>query len=403
MRKKSSAVPAVVIPVSESDQPAAITAAIAKGDWETVLSLDATNSDGLQLKAAADKAAAITVGADSEPVTQKISASIVPAAKERQIKAQKEVWKHPAVIGSSLVAVICVLVFLISLMFSGDAGPGGGGGQNSAEIAAAITAALAKGDWETVLSLDPDNSEGKQMQAAAEKKTAITAALAKGDWKAVLFLDPTNSEGLQLKADADKAASNTAFNVVKADAVTAALAKGDWKAVLSLDPDNSEGKQMQAAAEKKTAITAALAKGDWETVLSLDPDNSEGLQLKAAAEKTAMAAAKAAMAAAKKAAFLAGDPITNTLDMTLNKIPAGTFMMGSPETEKDREDDEQQHKVTISKPFYMQTTEVTQGQWMAVMGTEPWKGQEGSEYVKEGPDYAASYVKRDDAVAYCKS
>jgi formylglycine-generating enzyme required for sulfatase activity len=47
----------------------------------------------------------------------------------------------------------------------------------------------------------------------------------------------------------------------------------------------------------------------------------------------------------------------------------------------------------------MQTTEVTQGQWKAVMGTEPWKGED---YVKEGPDYPAVYVSWDDAVAYCK-
>ena len=91
--------------------------------------------------------------------------------------------------------------------------------------------------------------------------------------------------------------------------------------------------------------------------------------------------------------------ITNMLDMTFNIIPAGTFIMGSPEDETDREDHEHQHKVTISKPFYVQTTEVTQGQWMAVMGTEPWKGED---YVKEGPNYAASYVSWDDAIAFCK-
>jgi formylglycine-generating enzyme required for sulfatase activity len=74
-------------------------------------------------------------------------------------------------------------------------------------------------------------------------------------------------------------------------------------------------------------------------------------------------------------------------------------MMGSPDTEKDRQDDEHQHKVTISKAFYMQTTELTQGQWTAVMGTEPWKGKS---FVKEGPNYAATYVSWNDAVAYCK-
>jgi formylglycine-generating enzyme required for sulfatase activity len=92
-------------------------------------------------------------------------------------------------------------------------------------------------------------------------------------------------------------------------------------------------------------------------------------------------------------------PITNTIGMKFNKIPAGTFTMGSPEGEEGRRDDEYQHKVTISKAFYMQTTEVTQGQWKAVMGTEPWKGKSN---VKEGPNYAASYVNWDDAIAYCK-
>jgi formylglycine-generating enzyme required for sulfatase activity len=91
--------------------------------------------------------------------------------------------------------------------------------------------------------------------------------------------------------------------------------------------------------------------------------------------------------------------ITNTIGMTLNRIPAGTFMMGSPESELDRGGNEHQHKVTITKPFYMQTTEVTQGQWKALMGTEPWQGKS---FVKEGPSYAASYVNWDDATAYCK-
>ena len=86
------------------------------------------------------------------------------------------------------------------------------------------------------------------------------------------------------------------------------------------------------------------------------------------------------------------------IEMTFKKIPAGTFMMGSPEKEGHLYDEEQ-HNVTITKAFYMQTTEVTQGQWKAVMGTEPWKG---ANYVKEGPNYAASYVNWDDAVAYCK-
>jgi formylglycine-generating enzyme required for sulfatase activity len=59
------------------------------------------------------------------------------------------------------------------------------------------------------------------------------------------------------------------------------------------------------------------------------------------------------------------------LDMTFVRIPAGTFTMGSPETELGREDDESHHQVTLTQAFYMQTTEVTQGQWQAVMGQNP--------------------------------
>ena len=95
------------------------------------------------------------------------------------------------------------------------------------------------------------------------------------------------------------------------------------------------------------------------------------------------------------------ESITNTLGMTLNEIPAGTFLMGSPEDETARTDNEHQHTVTISKAFYIQTTEVTQGQWQAVMGTQPWKGN--TSFVKEGDNFAATYISWGDAVLYCKT
>jgi formylglycine-generating enzyme required for sulfatase activity len=60
-----------------------------------------------------------------------------------------------------------------------------------------------------------------------------------------------------------------------------------------------------------------------------------------------------------------------TLGAQFVLIPAGTFMMGSPGNEPGRDNDETQHQVTISRPFYMQTTEVTQGQWKRVMGNNP--------------------------------
>lgn len=57
--------------------------------------------------------------------------------------------------------------------------------------------------------------------------------------------------------------------------------------------------------------------------------------------------------------------------MSFVYIQPGEFMMGSPETETERDDDEIFHEVKITKGFYLQSTEVTQSQWAAVMGSSP--------------------------------
>jgi formylglycine-generating enzyme required for sulfatase activity len=51
------------------------------------------------------------------------------------------------------------------------------------------------------------------------------------------------------------------------------------------------------------------------------------------------------------------------------RINAGTFTMGSPETEANRGTNETQHSVTLSKGFYMGKYQVTQEQYQAVMGS----------------------------------
>ena len=61
----------------------------------------------------------------------------------------------------------------------------------------------------------------------------------------------------------------------------------------------------------------------------------------------------------------------NSLGMEFVYISPGSFMMGSPSGESDRDSDEKQHRVTLTRGYYMQTTEVTQGQWRKVMGSNP--------------------------------
>ena len=94
------------------------------------------------------------------------------------------------------------------------------------------------------------------------------------------------------------------------------------------------------------------------------------------------------------------DLLTNSIGMKMKLIPAGEFLMGSPSDEGGRYEDEgPQHKVRITRAFYMGVTEVTQGQWFAVMKTKPW---EGKDYMKDGENYPATYVSWDDAIEYCQ-
>lgn len=62
----------------------------------------------------------------------------------------------------------------------------------------------------------------------------------------------------------------------------------------------------------------------------------------------------------------------------LRWIPPGRFVMGSPENEKGRSDDETSHEVTISTGYWLAETQTTQALWEAVMGKNPsqHKGEE---------------------------
>ena len=68
-----------------------------------------------------------------------------------------------------------------------------------------------------------------------------------------------------------------------------------------------------------------------------------------------------------------GEPYTiepEGLNLTMKWCPAGSFVMGSPVSEEGRRNDEIQHKVILSKGFWVGETEVTQGQWKRIMNNE---------------------------------
>jgi len=95
-----------------------------------------------------------------------------------------------------------------------------------------------------------------------------------------------------------------------------------------------------------------------------------------------------------------GNPITSPTGIVMLPIPAGTFTMGSPETEPNRSD-ETQHSVTLSKDFYIGKYEVTQEQYLAVMGSNP-------SYFNDNPQTGETQGKRPvesiswyDALVFC--
>jgi len=78
-------------------------------------------------------------------------------------------------------------------------------------------------------------------------------------------------------------------------------------------------------------------------------------------------------------------------------IPSGRFVMGSPSDEAQRADNERQHEVIISEPFYMGQTCVTQEQYEAVMGTNP------SASYNKGAKNPVDKVNWEDAMEFCRS
>lgn len=80
-------------------------------------------------------------------------------------------------------------------------------------------------------------------------------------------------------------------------------------------------------------------------------------------------------------------------------VPGGKFQMGSPKEETGHDNDEQLHEVSVSS-FAISRTEVTQGEFAAVMGTRPFERSECSP-AGIGADLPALCVTWEEAVEYC--
>ena len=90
----------------------------------------------------------------------------------------------------------------------------------------------------------------------------------------------------------------------------------------------------------------------------------------------------------------------NSVGMDFALIPSGEFAMGSNQDGMESP----VHRVVITRPFYMGKYEVTQAQWMAIMGTtiQQQRDSLNTQWPAEnvGSNYPMYYVKWEDAVKF---
>ncbi len=112
-----------------------------------------------------------------------------------------------------------------------------------------------------------------------------------------------------------------------------------------------------------------------------------------------------------------GDVVTNSVGMKLTYVPPGEFMMGSLASAAETAaksggrnewyvDEHPRHCVRITNGFYIGVTEVTQGQWEAVMHTSVRQQREKANpswsLRGEGYNYPMYYVSWEEAVEFCR-
>ncbi|MFM9958528.1 MAG: protein kinase domain-containing protein [Phycisphaerales bacterium] len=146
------------------------------------------------------------------------------------------------------------------------------------------------------------------------------------------------------------------------------------------------------------ALAAVVGLTGW---LLSRSGTKEGAKLAVAPAPSAIPASPAAAAPVPPR-----ESITNSIGMRLVSLPTGTFAMGSPASESDRNTDERTVQVTLTKPVFMSATEVTQQQWADVMGADytPPEGTHPNEAMGlrfVGPSLPA-YSSWHEAKEFCR-
>ncbi len=186
--------------------------------------------------------------------------------------------------------------------------------------------------------------------------------IAPGKYRAVI-----KKKGYATRAFKVDIARNTKQRISKADCV---LRKLEGNLIVSSDPyQKGASVYIDGALKGNVPLSVKILVGEY--TVEIKAGEQYGVKKVVIADgKTATAQIKLSLH--KTSVANPEDQVTNSIGMQFVYIKPGSFIMGSPSGKtKRRSADEKQHRVTLTKGFYMQTTEVTQGQWKAVMGNNP--------------------------------
>lgn len=94
------------------------------------------------------------------------------------------------------------------------------------------------------------------------------------------------------------------------------------------------------------------------------------------------------------------EDLGNGVRLRMVSIPEGTFVMGSPEDEPERDEDEGPQREVTVPPFFMGMFTVTQTQYEAVVGTNPATRFDSDRFIS--PNKPVINVSWEDAIAFCQ-
>ena len=139
-----------------------------------------------------------------------------------------------------------------------------------------------------------------------------------------------------------------------------------------------------AAELYRKAINEGLATGLMKTIVEnrIAEAESPGVSMPVLSSSIAVPASVLRNGECRKLTLPGG------VKMEMIYVAPGSFTMGSPEAEDGHEDDETQHRVTLTKGYWLGKYEVTQRQWESVMGDNP--------SIFKGPDRPVESISWDD-------